>query len=81
MDETVDGEYQNFKAKGGSYTRENFFAKDPEVLKMVEDMSDEQVEQLNRGHDPIKFLMHTDWLMKINKNQQLFWHLQSKDMT
>ena len=55
MDETVDGEYQNFKAKGGSYTRENFFAKDPEVLKMVEDMSDEQVEQLNRGgHDPIK---------------------------
>ena len=35
---------------------------------MVEDMSDEQVEQLNRGgHDPIKFLMHTDWLMKINK--------------
>ena len=55
MDETVDGEYQNFKAKGGSYTRENFFAKDPEVLKMVEDMSDEQVEQLNRGgHDPVK---------------------------
>ena len=55
MDETVDGEYQNFKAKGGSYTRENFFAKDPEVLKMVEDMSDEQVERLNRGgHDPIK---------------------------
>ena len=55
MDETVDGEYQNFKAKGGSYTRNNFFAKDPEVLKMVANMSDEEIEQLNRGgHDPVK---------------------------
>ena len=24
MDEVVDGEMQNFKAKGGAYTRENF---------------------------------------------------------
>ena len=55
MDETVDGEYQNFKAKGGSYTRNNFFAKDPEVLEMVANMSDEEIEQLNRGgHDPVK---------------------------
>ena len=55
MNQTVDGEYQNFKAKGGSYTRENFFGKHPDVLKMVENMSDEQIEELNRGgHDPIK---------------------------
>ena len=55
MDETVDGEYQNFKAKGGKYTRENFFAKNPEVLEMVESMSDDEVERLNRGgHDPLK---------------------------
>ena len=55
MNETVDGEYQNFKAKGGSYTREYFFGKDPECLNMVKDFSDEQIEQLNRGgHDPVK---------------------------
>ena len=55
MNQTVDGEYQNFKAKGGSYTRENFFGKHPDVLKMVENISDEQIEDLNRGgHDPIK---------------------------
>tara|TARA_A200000113_G_scaffold225824_1_gene248168 strand:- start:351 stop:2960 length:2610 start_codon:yes stop_codon:yes gene_type:complete len=55
MDETVDGEYQNFKAKGGKYTRENFFAKNPEVLEMVKSMSDDEVERLNRGgHDPLK---------------------------
>ena len=55
MDETVDGECQNFKAKGGKYTRDNFFGKNPEVLKMIEKFSDVEVENLNRGgHDPIK---------------------------
>jgi pyruvate dehydrogenase E1 component len=29
MMECVDGEYQNFKAKGGAYTREHFFGKYP----------------------------------------------------
>ena len=55
MNETVDGEYQNYKAKGGKYTRENFFGKDPEVLKMIDSLSDKEVEDLNRGgHDPTK---------------------------
>ena len=55
MDATVDGEYQNFKAKGGKYVRENFFAKDPELLQMVEHLSDEDIYRLNRGgHDPYK---------------------------
>ena len=31
MEETVDGEYQNCKAKGGAYTREKFFGKYPET--------------------------------------------------
>ena len=31
MDETLDGEYQNFKQKGGAYTREHFFNKYPET--------------------------------------------------
>jgi len=55
MNNTVDGEYQNFKAKGGAYTRKHFFGKHPEALKLVEDMTDHEIESLNRGgHDPLK---------------------------
>ncbi|MDC0423542.1 pyruvate dehydrogenase (acetyl-transferring), homodimeric type [Methylophilaceae bacterium] len=55
MEECVDGEYQNFKAKGGAYTREHFFGKYPELREMVSAMSDEDIWRLNRGgHDPHK---------------------------
>jgi len=55
MNETVDGEYQNCKAKGGKYTRESFFNKYPETAAMVANMSDEDIWRLNRGgHDPVK---------------------------
>ena len=55
MEECVDGEYQNFKAKGGAYTREHFFGKYPELREMVSAMSDDDIWRLNRGgHDPHK---------------------------
>src|SRR5665213_3217938 len=55
MEQCVDGEYQNFKAKGGAYTREHFFGKDPELKEMVANMSDEDIWHLNRGgHDARK---------------------------
>jgi pyruvate dehydrogenase E1 component len=55
MEETLDGEYQACKAKGGAYTREHFFGKYPETREMVADMSDEDIWRLNRGgHDPHK---------------------------
>ena len=55
MEECVDGEYQNFKAKGGAYTREHFFGKDPELTEMVQGMSDDEIWHLNRGgHDTEK---------------------------
>ncbi|MDC0948595.1 pyruvate dehydrogenase (acetyl-transferring), homodimeric type, partial [Gammaproteobacteria bacterium] len=55
MEETVDGEYQNFKAKGGAYTREKFFGKYPKLKEMVATMSDADIWRLNRGgHDPHK---------------------------
>ncbi|MFT7304978.1 MAG: pyruvate dehydrogenase E1 component [Candidatus Azotimanducaceae bacterium] len=55
MDEAVDGEYQNYKSRSGGYTREQFFGKYPELLSMVEDMTDEDIYRLNRGgHDPYK---------------------------
>ncbi len=55
MDEVVDGEYQNYASRGGEYTREHFFGKSPELLKMVEHLSDKDIMALNRGgHDPFK---------------------------
>lgn len=55
MEEAVDGEYQNYKAKGGAYTREHFFGKYPELKEMVASMSDKDIWRLNRGgHDPHK---------------------------
>ncbi|MDD2833454.1 MAG: pyruvate dehydrogenase (acetyl-transferring), homodimeric type [Methylotenera sp.] len=55
MEECVDGEYQNFKQKGGAYTREHFFGKYPQLKEMVAAMSDQDIWRLNRGgHDPHK---------------------------
>jgi len=55
MDEVVDGEYQNYKAKGGAYTREHFFGVSPEVADLVANLSDDDIMRLNRGgHDPFK---------------------------
>ncbi len=55
MEECVDGEYQNFKAKGGAYVREKFFGKFPETAAMVANMSDDEIWRLNRGgHDTRK---------------------------
>ena len=55
MMETVDGEYQNFKAKHGGYTREHFFGKYPETKALVANLTDEDIWRLNRGgHDPHK---------------------------
>ena len=55
MEQCVDGEYQNFKAKGGAYTREYFFGKNPALKEMVANMSDEDIWRLNRGgHDARK---------------------------
>ncbi|MFM9970213.1 MAG: pyruvate dehydrogenase (acetyl-transferring), homodimeric type [Burkholderiales bacterium] len=55
MQETVDGEYQNFKANDGEFVRKNFFGKHPKLLEMVSRMTDEDIWRLNRGgHDPHK---------------------------
>ena len=55
MDEVVDGEFQNYASRGGAYTREHFFGKSPELLQMVEHLSDDDIMALNRGgHDPYK---------------------------
>ncbi len=55
MEEVVDGDYQNYKAKGGAYTREHFFGAYPELVEMISNLTDDDVWRLNRGgHDSHK---------------------------
>ena len=55
MEEAVDGDYQNYKAKNGAFVREHFFGKYPELKEMVSRLSDDDIWRLNRGgHDPHK---------------------------
>lgn len=55
MTEVVDGQYQKYVGMGGAYIRQHFFGKYPELLKLVENYSDERLEKMKRGgHDPEK---------------------------
>ena len=55
MTEVVDGQYQKYTAMPGSYIREHFFGKDPQLEAMVANYSDEKLEKMRRGgHDPEK---------------------------
>ncbi|CEK10929.1 pyruvate dehydrogenase (acetyl-transferring), homodimeric type [Legionella hackeliae] len=55
MEECVDGDYQAYKANDGAYVRKHFFGQYPELKKMVENLSDDEIWRLNRGgHDPQK---------------------------
>lgn len=52
--ECVDGDLQRTYVRGGTYRRE-FIFNSPELKALVADMSDEDLNELNRGaHDPIK---------------------------
>ena len=55
MEEAVDGDYQKYSVEPGSYTRRHFFGKYPELLKLVNHLTDEQISKLLRGgHDARK---------------------------
>ncbi len=52
---TVDGQMQTFAAKDGRYNREHFFGQSPELARLVEGLSDAQIDALRRGgHDMVK---------------------------
>lgn len=52
MMDTLDGEYQNYRSKNSDFIRKNFFGKHPKLLKMIEEMSDEDIWNLTfGGHD------------------------------
>jgi pyruvate dehydrogenase E1 component len=55
MDEYVDGQSQKYTVSSGDYIRKDFFGKYPQLLKMVENYSDEKIRKMRRGgHDPAK---------------------------
>ncbi len=55
MDEVVDGQFQKYTVSGGDVIRKDFFGKDPRLLELVKNYSDEQLQKLRRGgHDPEK---------------------------
>ncbi len=55
MEEAVDGDYQKYSVEPGSYTRKHFFGKYPELLELVNHLTDEQISKLLRGgHDARK---------------------------
>ncbi|KLR58160.1 pyruvate dehydrogenase (acetyl-transferring), homodimeric type [Diaphorobacter sp. J5-51] len=55
MMETLDGDYQTYRAMDGAYIRKHFFGRYPETAKLVEHMSDDEIWELRRGgHDPEK---------------------------
>ena len=52
---TVDGQMQTFAANDGRYNREHFFGQDPSLARLVEGMTDEDIDRLRRGgHDMAK---------------------------
>ena len=52
MNITPDGQFQTYSVEDGAYNREHFFNADPRLRKMVEHMTDRQIEKLPRGgHD------------------------------
>jgi pyruvate dehydrogenase E1 component len=55
MEEAVDGDYQKYSVEPGSYTRKHFFGKYPELLQLVNHLTDDQIRKLLRGgHDTKK---------------------------
>ncbi len=55
MGEAVDGDYQKYVVEPGSYFRNHFFGKYPELLGAVNHLTDIQLKGLLRGgHDPKK---------------------------
>ncbi len=55
LHEMVDGELQTYAAMDGRFNREHVFHKYPELRNLVQNLSDKDIDQLQRGgHDPIK---------------------------
>jgi len=50
--EAIDGEVQKYSVESGAYIREHFWGRHPDLLKLVEHLSDAQLKSLNLGRGP-----------------------------
>lgn len=67
MGEAVDGDYQKYSTSDGAYIRKHFFGRSPDLLKLVENLSDEELKRLRRGgHDPLK--IHAAYSQAMNNS-------------
>ena len=54
LGEAVDGDYQKY-ATDAAYARSHFFGKYPELERMADGLTDDQIRRMSRGgHDPLK---------------------------
>jgi pyruvate dehydrogenase E1 component len=52
MNTTVDGEFQKYATESGAHIREHFFGPDPRLRRLVDHLSDDDLQALPRGgHD------------------------------
>lgn len=69
LDEMVDGDSLKYVVEGGNYIREHFWGKYPELLKMVEQYTDDEIWQFRvGGHDPAK--VYAAYLEAVNHKGQ-----------
>jgi len=55
LEETVDGQSQRYTVSDGAYIRKHFWGKDPRLLELVRNLSDEHLSRMRKGgHDPEK---------------------------
>jgi len=55
MEEIVDGDLLKYVVEGGAYIRKHFWGKTPELAKMVDHLTDDELWKLRvGGHDPAK---------------------------
>ena len=55
LGDTVDGQMQTFAAKDGRFNRDTFFGQNAELARLVQGLTDEQIDRLKRGgHDLVK---------------------------
>ena len=65
MAEVVDGQYQKYTVEDAQYIRDHFFGTDPELKKMADNLSDEEIKKMRRGgHDPAKVFAAYDAAVK-----------------
>ncbi|HYZ93459.1 MAG TPA: pyruvate dehydrogenase (acetyl-transferring), homodimeric type [Actinomycetota bacterium] len=61
MNTTTDGEFQRYAVSDGGYIREHFFGPDPRLRKLVENLSDADLQRLRRGGHDYRKLYAAYW--------------------